>query len=318
MWLPPGSPYPDPTWDCFSEQHFPACSHSHNKQARREPGTTSPFPWPQGMKMPQLWHYCVVLRETVWKKIYWTKIYWWCQGDKGLLNIIKRSQRKLRKPEASFWDPYPDRKTQKYLNFWLSSEAEGGEEYLDSFLHLSTIFIQVHMYLGKEFPNNLYIYYWKASQANTQRSSCTQLRSNWNENGVHPLFSADISYWSSVWDFSVPFLVSVFFSFWGLQYIFHHPKHVIPVKFIDQIKVNDKDLSKSRSISKTDTKLFLWIIMINSSIPFKAFSYVLNIVIFPWKIFKSNALCNHPPDDTSSWSFKNSLVEILTALLKKC
>lgn len=241
------------------------------------------------------------------EKIYWTKIYWWCQGqgDKGLINIIKRSQRKLRKPEASFWDHYPDRK--KYLNFWLSSQAEGGEEYLNSFLHLTTIFIQVHMYLGKEFLNNLYVYYPEASQANTQRSSCKQLKSYWNENGVHPLFSADISYWSTIWDFSIPFLFSKFFNFWGLQYILHHPKQVIPVKFIDQIKLNDKDISKARNISKTDTKSFLWIITINSSIPFKAFSYVLKIVNFSWKIFKSNALCNHPEvSKTLCWNFNSS------------
>lgn len=252
------------------------------------------------------------------EEIYWAKIWWWCQGDKGLLDITKRSQRKLRKPEASFWDHCPDRKTWKYLNFWLSSQAEGGEEHLNSFLHLTTIFIQVHVYLGKEFPNNLYVYYWEASQTNTQRSSCTQLKSYCNENGVHPLFSADISYWSTTRDFSIPFLFSKFFSFWGLQCIFHHPKQVIPVKFIDQIKVNDKDISKARNISRTDTKLFLRIIMINSSIPFKAFRCVLKIVNFPWKIFKSMLCVITPPYDTSSWSFKNSLVEILTALLKKC
>lgn len=73
----------------------------------------------------------------------------------------------------------------------------------------------------------------------------------------------------------------MFSDFLGLQHLFHYGKEVIPIKFTEQIKTCNQDVAKTRNVSKTVTKLSLWITMMHSSIPFKAFSYVLKVVKFP-------------------------------------
>lgn len=107
-----------------------------------------------------------------------------------------------------------------------------------------------------------------------------QLESNWDGNGTHSLDLADISYTSSVQLLKFPFLFPVFFDFLGLQYLFHYCKEVTPIKFTEQIKTCNQDIPKTKNTKKTDTELTLWITMMNSSIPFKAFGYVLKELKF--------------------------------------
>lgn len=158
-------------------------------------------------------------------------------------------------------------------------------------------------YIGVWQNNFPIIHAYKIGEPGKQtfsHSNCMQLESNWNGNGTHSLVLADVSCRSSVWDFSFPFSFCVFFDFLGLQHLFHYCKEVIPIKFTEQIKTCNQDVARTGTVSKTDTKLSLWINTMNSSIPFKAFSYVLkNSQISLKKHFKINTLCNHPTYDTS-------------------